>query len=62
MLKRVLAVGKPLHDPLIDVMTEQPASVRINEPIRTLSDAWAGVRLHAQVADGVGVALSHAGR
>ena len=35
LLKRVLAVGKPLADPLIDVMTENPASVRINEPIRT---------------------------
>ena len=35
LLKRVLAVGKPLGDPLIDVMTEKPASVRINEPIRT---------------------------
>jgi len=35
LLKRVLAVGKPLADPLIDVMTEAPASVRINEPIRT---------------------------
>ena len=35
LLKRVLAVGKPLADPLIEVMTEDPASVRINEPIRT---------------------------
>lgn len=35
LLKRVLAVGKPLADPLIDVMTEKPAAVRVNEPIRT---------------------------
>ena len=34
LLKRVLAVGKPLADPLIEVMTENPASVHINEPIR----------------------------
>ena len=34
LLKRVLAVGKPLGEPLIDVMTENPASVHINEPIR----------------------------
>lgn len=35
LLKRVLAVGKPLTDPLIDVITENPVSVQLQDSIST---------------------------
>ena len=35
LLKRVLAVGKPLNDPLRDVMTEEPVSVQPKDSIST---------------------------
>lgn len=35
LLKRVLAVGKPLSDPLVEVITEKPVSVQSQDSIST---------------------------
>jgi CBS domain-containing protein len=52
LLRRVLAVGKPLSDPLRDVMTENPVTVQLRDSISTaISRMQQGSYRHLPVVD-----------
>jgi len=52
LLRRVLAVGKPLSDPLRDVITENPVTVQLGDSISTaISRMQQGSYRHLPVVD-----------
>jgi CBS domain-containing protein len=52
LLRRVLAVGKPLSDPLRDVITEDPVTVQLRDSISTaISRMQQGSYRHLPVVD-----------